>query len=254
MDYRKRIYDAYVSARFQYTHSLVPEEYEHLAKAFRHRLTPFLPKDKNARIIDLACGAGHFLYFLQKEGYVRAQGVDISQQQVDVARRMGVENVEVGDFWQTLATCKDEFDFISANDIIEHQRKDEVLEFLDLVYAALKPGGRVLMHTANAGSLFGATAGFGDFTHETAFTAESLAEVFWVCGFEDVAVYGEKPVAHNLLSCIRRILWKVVEALIKAYLLIEGSRGFGIWKRQVILETRIFVVGDKPLEKKDAEM
>lgn len=97
MDYRKRIYDAYVSNHFKYDHSLVPEEYEHLAKVFHRRFLPFLPKDKTARIIDLACGAGHFLYFLQKEGYTQAQGIDISQEQVDVARRMGVNNVEVED-------------------------------------------------------------------------------------------------------------------------------------------------------------
>jgi len=248
MDYRKRIYDAYVSEWWQYEHSLVPEEYEHLAKVYHRRFLPFLPKDKDAKIIDLACGAGHFLYFLQKEGYTQAQGIDISQQQVEVARQMGVENVEVGDFWQVLPTCKEEFDFISANDIIEHQRKDEVLEFLDLVHAALKPGGRALMMTPNADTLFGATAAFIDFTHEIAFTPGSLSQVFRVCGFENVAVYGEEPVAHNLLSGIRCVLWKTIKGLIKAYLLIEGHMGFGIWKRQVILEPRIFVVGDKPYE------
>lgn len=93
---------------------------------------------------------------------------------------------------------------------------------------------------------FGARASFVDFTHETPFTSESLAQVFRVCGFEHVAVYGEEPVAHNLLSTIRLILWKMVKALTQAYLLIEGSTGFGIWKRQVILEGRIFVVGSKP--------
>lgn len=245
MDYRKRIYDAYVSAHFAHSHFLVPDEYKHLRKVYRHRFLTFLPKDKDAKIIDLACGNGYFLYFLQKEGYSQARGIDISQEQVDVAWQMGVENIEVGDLWQVLATCKQEFDFIAANDIIEHQRKDEVLEFLDLIYAALKPGGRVLMTTGNAGSLFGAIAAFIDFTHETAFTPESLAQVVRVCSFEDVAVYGEEPVAHSLLSAMRLILWKIVKALIKADLLIEGRAGFGIWKRQVILEPRIFVVGRK---------
>lgn len=104
------------------------------------------------------------------------------------------------------------------------------------------------MTTENAHALFGATAAFTDFTHEIAFTPRSLAQVFRVCGFEEVAVYGEEPVAHNLLSAIRLIMWKMVKALIKAYLLIEGSAGFGMWKRQVILEPRIFVVGTKPHE------
>ena len=32
MDYRKRIYDAYVAEWWQYKYSLVPDEYEHLRK------------------------------------------------------------------------------------------------------------------------------------------------------------------------------------------------------------------------------
>ncbi len=88
---------------------------------FRRRFLPFLPTDKNVKVINLTCGAGHFLYFyfLQKQGYSQAQDADISQEQVEVARQMGVENMEVGDLWQALARSKEEFDLISANDIIE---------------------------------------------------------------------------------------------------------------------------------------
>ena len=83
-------------------------------------------------------------------------------------------------------------------------------------------------------------------THETALTPESLAQVFRVCSFNDIAVYGEELVAHNVLSGIRLALWKMIKAFIKAYLMIERRTGFEIWKRQVILEPRIFVVRSKP--------
>lgn len=246
MDYRKRMYDAYVSTHLKHIPSLTDRGYEHLAKVSRCRLTPFLPEDKDARIIDLACGSGHFLYFFQKKGYSQAQGIDISQEQVDLARRMGVRNVEVGDLFEVLPLCKEEFDFILASHIIEHLRKDEILEFLDLVYAALKPGACALVRTLNAAALFGARVASIDFTHETAFTLESLSQIFHVAGFECVEVYGEEPVVHSLGSAVRAILWKLVKATMKAYLLIDGSIGFGIWKTRVILEPLIFVVGRKP--------
>ena len=246
MDYRKRMYDAHISTLWKYTHSLSLAEYEHLRKVYRRRFSPFLPRDKDARMIDLACGAGHFLYFLQKEDYSGARGIDISEEQLEVARQVGVKNVEVGDFTILLSQHKEEFDFISANDVIEHLKKDEVLELLDLVYAALKPGGTTFMMTPNAASLFGSRLAFIDFTHETPFTAESLAQVLRVAGFEDVAVYGEKPIAHSLGSAARTIMWKLLKNIVKGYLLIEGSIGFGLWKREVILEPRMFVVGRKP--------
>jgi len=56
MDYRKRIYDAYVSKWWQHEYSLVPAEYEHLRKVYHRHFLPFLRKDKNAKIIDLICG------------------------------------------------------------------------------------------------------------------------------------------------------------------------------------------------------
>ena len=246
MDYRKRMYDAYVSTHWQYFHSSTIKEYEHVRKIYRQRFSKFLPVDKDAKIIDVACGAGQFLHFLQKEGYRQAQGIDASQEAIVVAKRMGVENIEMGDLFQILPLCKEEFDFISANDIIEHVKKDETLEFLGLIYAALKPGGTVSMTTDNAGSLFASRRVFMDFTHEVGFTLESLRQVFRVVGFEDVAVYGEEPVAHSLGSAARAIVWKLVKIIMKSYLLIEGSIGFGLWKREVILEPRMFVVGRKP--------
>jgi 2-polyprenyl-3-methyl-5-hydroxy-6-metoxy-1,4-benzoquinol methylase len=246
MDYRKRIYDAYVSKSLKYTGPIDNVRYEGSIKYFRRRFMPFLPQNKDARILDLACGTGRFLYFLQKEGYSHAQGIDISQEAVDLAERMGVKNIEVGDLFEMLPHRKEEFDFIFAAEFIEHLRKDEVLGFLDLVHAALKPGGRTLMTTPNAASLFGARAAFFDFTHETAFTPQSLAEVFRVCGFENVMVYGAEPVVRGLLSGVRAILWKPLKAVVKAYLLIDGSTGFGVWNRGDILSHGIFVVGSRP--------
>jgi len=248
MAYRKRIYDAYVFTHWQYFHHSTLGEYEYTKKLYHRRFMSFLPQDKDAKIMDVACGGGHFLYFLQQEGYRQTQGIDISQEAVEVARKMRVENTEVGDLFQILPLHKDEFDFISANDIVEHLRKDEVLDFLDSVYAALKPGGRILMMTLNATSLFGARTVFDDFTHEIGFTPRSLAQVLRVCGFENVAVYGDEPVALTVSSGIRALLWKLLKVVLRIYLAIEGTISFKIWRQEVILEPSMFVVAKKPTE------
>ena len=49
---------------------------------------------------------------------------------------------------------------IIARDILEYLKKDEVIELLNLVYQALKLGGKVLIGTPNAQSLFGASITF----------------------------------------------------------------------------------------------
>lgn len=248
MDYKTRVYDVYVSAHWRHFHTSTVQEYEAVRRTYRGRFLPFLPKDKDANIIDVACGAGQFLYFLQKEGYHRSRGIDISQQAIDIAQTMGVRNAVVGDLFEVLPHHEGEFQHVSANDIIEHLKKEKTFDFLDLIYISLKPGGTVSMTTDNAGSLLGGRGVFMDFTHETPFTAESLAQVLCVAGFEDVAVYGEAPVVHSLGSAVRAMLWRLVKAFIRGYLLIDGSIGLGIWRRKVILEPRMFAVGRKPCD------
>ena len=246
MDYRKRMYDPYVSLRWQPDRLPTIKDYEHYRKIRRHRFMRFLPQDKDARIIDLGCGGGHFLYFLQKEGYSQAQGIDISQEAVDLAERMGVKNIEVGDLFETLPQYKEEFDFIWANQVIEHLKKDEVLGFLDLVYAALKPGGSTLMTTPNAAGLLGARVVFHGFSHETGFTPVSLGHVFVACGFKNVMVYGESPAIHDLLSVLRAVLWKLTKVVAEVIAIMAGVRMYYLWRDKFILEPSIFVVARKP--------
>src|SRR5437870_7579155 len=52
--------------------------------------TLFRSANKAARIADLGCGYGSFLYFLHEEGYRNIAGVDISAEQVDSARKLGI--------------------------------------------------------------------------------------------------------------------------------------------------------------------
>ena len=139
---------------------------------------------------------------------------------------------------------------VIANDIIEHLKKDEVLEFLDLISKALKPSGRVLIATVNAQSLFGGRAVFVDFTHEQGFTPGSLSQVMRICNFKDVKVYGDGPVAYDWRSGLRTILWSLIKELLKLYSVIERGTGRRMWKHQNIYEPRIFAVGTKLDERK----
>ena len=155
MNYRERCYQTYVSTKWQYTHSLTKKEYNLFSKVSEKRFKGILPEDKDAKIIDAACGTGHFLYFLQKEGYTNTLGIDLSEEQLEMAAKMGVENLQKADLFEYLPQHPQNFDMIAANDIIEHLKKDEVLKLLDLIYQSLKPGGQALIATLNTQSLFG---------------------------------------------------------------------------------------------------
>src|SRR4028118_2116422 len=95
--YRQEIYSYYLGQ------SLDPEAFiqslnrEQMNRQFQAWWGDVLPKDQSKPILDLGCGWGGFLAFLQTQGYTNLTGVDSSAQQVEIAHRLGLDQVEVGD-------------------------------------------------------------------------------------------------------------------------------------------------------------
>lgn len=187
----------------------------------RRRFAPLLPQSKSARILDLGCGYGEFLYFLQREGYSNAGGIDLDPAQVDAARTLGIRNVlraDARDFLQ--AAC--DYDLVSAIDVLEHFPKHEVLGLLESVCRALRPGGRFLCQVPNLAAFY-APLFFMDFTHQTPFTATSLKQALELAGFANVRVFAMGPVAHGLRSAVRCLLWNGITSALRFIQTVEGG-------------------------------
>jgi SAM-dependent methyltransferase len=188
----------------------------------RKRFLHLLPTRKDAAILDLGCGYGQFLYFLQSEGYTETMGIDLNPQQLEVARNLGVRNVQCCDGQDFLRRSPGRFDLISAIDVLEHVPKDRVLEFLDLVHAALRPEGRFLCQVPNQAAFYRPVF-YMDFSHETPFTASSLKQVLELANFENVRVWPMGPVAYGLKSAVRCLLWKAITVGLRLIQTIEGG-------------------------------
>ncbi|MCD6317775.1 class I SAM-dependent methyltransferase [Candidatus Aerophobetes bacterium] len=249
-DYRKRFFKRYITNQVEYVEKISPKSFDIVARGFRKHISRFLPDGKSASILDIACGAGHLLHFLQNQGYYKAQGIDLGAEQLKIARKMGVKNIEQADLFEYLEKYKDYFDLIIAFQLIEHLKKDEAVKSLDLIYRALKPGGKVLVTTPNAVSLGGLWISFGDFTHELVFTPRSLSQLLRVCRFSNVEVYGQGPVTYDFRSGIRTILWKFLKTILRFCFMIERGTGRSIWEAKPIFEGSILGVGWK-LEKNE---
>lgn len=122
-----------------------------------------------------------------------------------------MESVRQGDLVDFLRAAKEQtFDVIVAFDVLEHFTKDEILDVLETIFRALKPGGLLLLHVPNGEAIFSGKIFFGDFTHQTAFTAKSMHQVAAYCGFQSINCYEDKPVVHGPVSTMRAIAWAVV--------------------------------------------
>jgi SAM-dependent methyltransferase len=199
-------------ARYGSTHGVhfVPRDpawYRARSQFFHHRTHPFLPRDPGAAILDLACGAGEFLYYLRTRRYTAARGIDLSVEQLDLARGMGLQNVAQEDALTHLRAHPHTYDFILASHIVEHLPKGEVVECLGLMGKSLRADGRLVVLLPNAGSPLGLPYAFGDFTHEVYFTAMSLAQAAALARLPIIQIRGIAPDRASATGLIKAALW-----------------------------------------------
>lgn len=237
IDYRTRIYERYATD-FQG----LSEDFDRSAafrwgRAYNYYLRNWLPMDRNAAIVDVACGSGKLLYFFKNMQYQNISGVDISSQQVELARQV-IPTIDEANVLEWLESHPSSFDLVTGLDIIEHLDKPEVLRFLDACYNALKPGGRLILQTPNAESPWGSMSRYGDFTHEVGLTPALLTRLLKLSGFQIVAAReaGPVPWGYSLVSSLRYLIWQSIRVGLKIGNLAEtGSAGSGVL-------TRVFLI------------
>ena len=87
---------------------------------YRAEVLPLLPENRNARILEVGCGAGHLIRFLAERGYGRVGGVELDRGLCEMARNnVGdkAEFIEHGDALAFLASRRDRFDAVIALDV-----------------------------------------------------------------------------------------------------------------------------------------
>jgi SAM-dependent methyltransferase len=198
----------------------------------------FLPADKAARIVDLGCGAGSLVWWLHQRGYSAAEGVDLSAEQVAVAKALGVPKVRQADLRTFLADATDSFDVVFARDVFEHLDRNTLVAVLDLVHASLRAGGLLVLQVPNAESPFGGRIRYGDITHELAFTSASVSQLLLMAGFSEARTYSVEPVVYGLKTFLRLLAWKGVQALYRLLITIEIGRGSRIVSQNLIAVAR----------------
>ncbi|EHR01319.1 class I SAM-dependent methyltransferase [Bradyrhizobium sp. WSM471] len=200
----------------------------------------FFPADRNAFILDLGCGYGVLLLAARREGYVQLLGVDGSAEQVAIAHRLGISEVRQGDLFAEIEqTAADVLDVVVTYDVIEHLKKQDLLRLVAEVRRVLKPNGRWIIHAPNAESPFFGRIRYGDFTHELAFTQQSLGAVLRAGGFGQVECFEDEPVVHGLKSAVRWMFWNLLRLGLRFFIAVEtGETAAGIYSQNLTAVAR----------------
>lgn len=164
----------------------------------------FMPP-KPAKVADIACGGGQFSKWCDNHGY-EVVGVDLSREQIEycktgiiMALPENQNSFHLMDGMKLLEDNPNTYDVVCANDFIEHITKAQGIEFVRLVYQALKPNGRILMKTFNAAAFGGLTMWCNALDHECGYTERSLDTLLGINGFKDIEIipYKDRRRAYN---------------------------------------------------------
>lgn len=194
----------------------------------------WLPKNKEAKILDAGCGKGDFVFWLIHLGFNNVRGIDISAEQIVAGKKSGFTNIYEDDVFDELSRNANGYDVVIARDILEHFTKDDSVKFVKSIASTLTSDGIFIIQTVNAENLLWGRLRYGDFTHEQAFTETSIRQLLLVAGFRDIMVFPQRPVVHGVKSLFRYVIWRFFELLFRFYLLIETGSSRGIFTQNIL--------------------
>ena len=213
----KEIFEKYHDTIYKEKHEW--RDYELTSAGFGEWYYDCLPPDKSAKILDIGCGDGKFLFFLQRKGYTKIEGLELSSQQASEAKKHVESPIHVVE--DTVAFLLDHpstYHMITMNDVLEHIPKKETVGLLKAVLGALQPGGNVVTSVPQISGLASVFCRYNDFTHETLFTEISLKQVLLLAGFSDIRFISQKwPLKwtpRHLAYRLARLLWYGILKLI----------------------------------------
>lgn len=180
---------------YQRWHDDSDTHFESVAAAEGAWLAPFLPPDSQLPILDVGCGMGFAVAGMQHAGHPNAEGIDADEGQVLKAQRRGlaVTHVRAAHTASWMAERRGRYALVTAIDVLEHVPPQEHIEFLAGVLGLLQQGGTFVCRVPNANSAVSGRYRYGDWTHHTSFTEDSLDFVLYNAGFRKIQITDAAP-------------------------------------------------------------
>lgn len=140
-------------------------------------------KDK-VKALDIGCGRGEWISLLNENGF-NARGIDINESMVKVASQKGL-NAAVSDALGELKSLEENsLDIITAFQVVEHIKFDDVLELIKEAKRVLAPCGILILETPNPENIMVGTQWFYlDATHKNPIPCELLSFATHYYGLE----------------------------------------------------------------------
>jgi len=212
--------------------------YKHVNKNFnlsKYRKNIFkehsdiLTKDK--KILDIGCGVGFLLMALESENYKNLYGVEVDKKQFQEAKKnLKFSKLFNQDAFIFLKSCKEKFDIIFLYDVLEHIKKEKIINFLKLLYKNLRQEGYLIIKTPNADSpIFSSRLRYIDFTHKLILNEESVKMILREAGFKDIICSKTSPATNPLFNTVIKPIRYLGDFILRFYMFTYiGEKAFKI--------------------------
>ena len=147
-------------------------------------------------VLDAGCGRGELLDLLRERGVAYA-GVDMDEGMVARCREKGHENVVLGTANEYLEGRPDgELGAVFSAQVIEHMPYPELVRFLSLSLAKLRPGGMFVAETVNPHAPSALKTFWVDPTHRHPLFPEAMLALCRLAGFSSAFVFHPHGTGH----------------------------------------------------------
>ena len=174
--------DFYVAfeEKFRGSEKLIKER----QKKYLKFINPLKILKDEVKALDIGCGRGEWISLLNENGF-NARGIDINESMVKVASQKGL-NAAVNDALGELKSLdENSIDIITAFQVVEHIKFDDVLELIKEAKRVLAPCGILILETPNPENIMVGTQWFYlDATHKNPIPCELLSFATHYYGLE----------------------------------------------------------------------
>ncbi|MBN1499453.1 MAG: methyltransferase domain-containing protein [Spirochaetes bacterium] len=202
--------DKIISAMYQENYYTGSSEYHYVDERDNFRYSSFVWKArlkkirkyaKTGNFLDIGCSFGGLL--LNAKKYFFVYGIELSAFSGNYIKKLIGDSIHIGSI-RDHNFEKNYFNVISAIELIEHT--DDPVYFIKECYSLLKPGGLLVLQTADIGALQAENAGENYHYylpgHLSYFSEKCLTELLKSSGFSKIKVF--RPVEFGLIPKLRK--------------------------------------------------
>ena len=163
---------------------------------------PYIPENKDARVLDLGCGWALLLEYLDFKGYTNILGVDVDEVALlTVDKKFKVNIKHIDNLLVFLKSESKKFDMIIVKDVIYYFPPEYILVYMRSITTALSKDGCIIVVEVFNGALLTAPyTAAKDFGIVNIFTEKSVRSVLESSFLQVDEVFGVRKIQRRGLK------------------------------------------------------